>query len=168
MKAAGLLQKSGGDLLSQEISLQVPSAQTGLTSVFGMGTGVTLSLSPPKTHRVTPAEIGCIRNLNLSIANTSRKIQALGRLVPVSSNPHGPYTSGLSTWSSGHGPYQVNPVGDLILRRASHLDAFSAYPFRRWQTSHALGRTTGTLELRPTRSSRTRVSFSQISCDYGG
>jgi hypothetical protein len=28
-------------------------------------------------------------------------------------------------------PYQVDPVGDLILRRASHLDAFSAYPFRR-------------------------------------
>ena len=30
-----------------------------------------------------------------------------------------------------HGPYQVNPVGDLILERASHLDAFSAYLFRR-------------------------------------
>ena len=26
--------------------------------------------------------------------------------------------------------YLVNPVGDLILRRASHLDAFSAYPNR--------------------------------------
>ena len=28
------------------------------------------------------------------------------------------------------GPYQVNPVGDLILKRASRLDAFSGYPFR--------------------------------------
>ena len=37
-----------------------------------------------------------------------------------------------------HGPYQVNPVGDLILERASHLDAFSAYPFRRSLTSRAL------------------------------
>ena len=27
-------------------------------------------------------------------------------------------------------PYLVNPVGDLILGRASHLDAFSAYPYR--------------------------------------
>ena len=29
-----------------------------------------------------------------------------------------------------HGPYLVDPVGNLILERASHLDAFSAYPFR--------------------------------------
>ena len=36
--------KSGGVLLSQGESTQVPSAQTGLTSVFGKGTGVTLSL----------------------------------------------------------------------------------------------------------------------------
>src|SRR6267378_5576046 len=64
-----------------------------------------------------------------------------------------------------HGPYQVNPVGDLILERASHLDAFSAYPFRRSLTSRALGRTTGTRELRPSRSSRTRDSLPQIS--YG-
>src|SRR5450631_1416749 len=33
------------------------------------------------------------------------------------------------------GPYPVNPVGDLILRQASRLDAFSAYPFRRSPTS---------------------------------
>jgi len=41
--------KSGGVLLSQGISPQVPSALTGLTSVFGMGTGVTLSPWPPET-----------------------------------------------------------------------------------------------------------------------
>jgi hypothetical protein len=28
------------------------------------------------------------------------------------------------------GSYPVNPVGDLILGWASHLDAFSAYPIR--------------------------------------
>ena len=39
-----LSEKSGGDLLSQGVYPQVPLAQTGLTSVFGMGTGVTLSL----------------------------------------------------------------------------------------------------------------------------
>ncbi len=44
-----LRSKSGGVLLSQGISPQVPSALTGLTSVFGMGTGVTLSLWPPKS-----------------------------------------------------------------------------------------------------------------------
>jgi hypothetical protein len=41
-------KKSGGVLLSQGQSSQVPSALRGLTSVFGMGTGVTLSLWPPK------------------------------------------------------------------------------------------------------------------------
>ena len=35
---------SGDDLLSQGVSPQVPSARAGLTSVFGMGTGVTLPL----------------------------------------------------------------------------------------------------------------------------
>ena len=42
-------KKSGGVLLSQAVSRQVPSAQKGLTSVFGMGTGVTPSLKPPKS-----------------------------------------------------------------------------------------------------------------------
>ena len=67
-----------------------------------------------------------------------------------------------------HRPYLVNPVRNLILKRASHLDAFSAYPFRRSLTSHALGRTTGTRELRPSRSSRTRDSFSQVPSGYRG
>jgi hypothetical protein len=42
---------SGDDLLSQGASPQVPSALAGLTSVFGMGTGVTLPLWPPETFR---------------------------------------------------------------------------------------------------------------------
>ena len=66
------------------------------------------------------------------------------------------------------GPYPVNPVGDLISKCVSRLDAFSAYRFRRSQTSHAPGGTTGTRELRPSRSSRTRDSSPQISYAYGG
>ena len=34
-------KKSGNDLLSHAVSRGVPSALEGLTSVFGMGTGVT-------------------------------------------------------------------------------------------------------------------------------
>ncbi len=60
------------------------------------------------------------------------------------------------------------PVGDLILGWASHLDAFSAYPIRTWLPGGALGRTTGTLAVRPTRSSRTKVSSPQISCAHSG
>jgi hypothetical protein len=37
----------GGDLLSQGVAPQVPSALAGLTSVFGMGTGCSPPLSPP-------------------------------------------------------------------------------------------------------------------------
>src|SRR3954452_2852411 len=40
---------SGGDLLSQGESPQVPSALAGLTAVFGMGTGVTPPPWPPET-----------------------------------------------------------------------------------------------------------------------
>ncbi len=39
--------KTGGDLLSQAVSHQVPSALRGLTSLFGMGRGVSPSLLPP-------------------------------------------------------------------------------------------------------------------------
>ena len=54
-------------------------------------------------------------------------------------------------------------MGDLFLRQASRLDAFSGYPFRTWLPSAAPGGTTGTLVVRPSRSSRTRDRPSQIS-----
>ena len=38
---------SGGVLLSHNLSVAVPSALKGLTSGFGMGPGVSLSLWPP-------------------------------------------------------------------------------------------------------------------------
>lgn len=56
--------------------------------------------------------------------------QVLGLLVPVSFTHFWASTSGLSTQSSSWGPYHVNRVGDLILKQASRLDAFSGYPFR--------------------------------------
>ena len=48
---AALQRKTGGDLLSQALSGQVPSALRGLTALFGMGRGVSLSLLPPKSAR---------------------------------------------------------------------------------------------------------------------
>ena len=65
-------------------------------------------------------------------------------------------------------PYPVHPVGDLILGGASRLDAFSAYPCRTWLLGDALGRTTHTPAVRPSRSSRTEDSFPQISCAHHG
>src|SRR5258706_2343469 len=43
----GIRAKSGGDLLSQGVYPQVPSARAGLTAVFGMGTGVSPPPWPP-------------------------------------------------------------------------------------------------------------------------
>ena len=58
-------------------------------------------------------------------------------------------------------------AGNLISGPASRLDAFSAYPFQTWLPSYAPGGTTGTPEVCPSRSSRTRDSFLQVSyaCD---
>jgi hypothetical protein len=45
---SGLFQFNAGDyLISHTLSRAVPSAQRGLTSVFGMGTGVTLAVCSP-------------------------------------------------------------------------------------------------------------------------
>ncbi len=41
------IEQAGGDVLSHAVSHAVPSALRGLTSVFGMGTGVALALWPP-------------------------------------------------------------------------------------------------------------------------
>ncbi len=61
-----------------------------------------------------------------------------------------------------HGPQR-----DLVLRLVSRLDAFSGYPFRTWPPSHATGVTTGSPEVRPSRSSRTRDRSSQVSYTHG-
>ena len=58
-------------------------------------------------------------------------------------------------------PYQKE--GNLILKLASHLDAFSVYPIQTQLPSCATGVTTGTPEVCPSRSSRTKDSTPQIS-----
>ena len=85
-----------------------------------------------------------------------------GHLVLVCSTHCCASTSSLSTlWSS-----RVLR-GELVLRGASHLDAFSGYPFRPWLPGNAAGATTGTPEGRPPRSSRTKGSSSQLSYAHG-
>ena len=58
--------------------------------------------------------------------------------------------------------------GYLILRGASRLDAFSVYPFPTWLPGRELGGSTGTPEVSPSRSSRTKDSSSQISYAHAG
>ena len=86
-----------------------------------------------------------------------------GRLVLVSYTHYCASTSSLSTrWSSWALLYPFG-LGDLILRSASRLYAFSGYHNRTSLPSRAFGKTTGTQEVRPSRSSRTKDRPSQIS-----
>ena len=59
-------------------------------------------------------------------------------------------------------------MGYLILRGASRLDAFSVYPCQTQLLGHAVDTTTDTPEVRPSRSSRTKDSSSQISYARAG
>ena len=56
--------------------------------------------------------------------------KSLDVLVPVSSTPLNAYTSGLSIRSSSGHLTSISGIRYLILKSASHLDAFSGYPFR--------------------------------------
>ena len=59
-------------------------------------------------------------------------------------------------------------MGNLILWSASRLDAFSVYQIRTWLLSYAVGTTTDAPVVRPSRSSRTKDSSTQISCAHDG
>src|SRR5690606_16058513 len=71
-------------------------------------------------------------------------------------------------WWSARALERPCGLGDLIWGGASCLDAFSAYPVRTWLPGGATGVTTGSPEVRPPRSSRTRGGFPQISCARDG
>ena len=59
-------------------------------------------------------------------------------------------------------------MGNLILWSASRLDAFSVYQIRTWLLCYAFGKTTDAPVVRPSRSSRTKDSSTQISCAHDG
>jgi hypothetical protein len=57
MLSRAFLINPGDFLLSHAVTRAVPSAPTGLTSVFGMGTGVTLSTKSPENLSKTKMKI---------------------------------------------------------------------------------------------------------------
>ena len=162
----------------------VPSALEGLTSVFGMGTGDPLRYRHPKTLRSYPQNCTVRRLQGAQPPKTpgaSRCCAAAPLYTPTcfaKSSPRPISTGLLHDLRRFHsrpiylvifqGPYSLHGMGDLIFGSASHLDAFSAYPFRPWLPSGAPGGTTGTPAGRPPRSSRTRGRSRQISCACDG
>src|SRR2546423_4586336 len=121
----------GGDLLSQALAGQVPSALRGLTALFGMGRGVSPSLWPPKACETGWRPPG-LQN------RTADRVERGYRKYP--SSPRSISTGSLSTLLCLHdrpinlvvfqGSYSLKGMGELISRWASRLDAFSGYPIQ--------------------------------------
>ena len=153
-----------------------------LTAVFGMGTGVSSRVSSPE-RRLAPEGAGMsIRRrweLRLSVSPGSGRSWRVH--PPLALAERGISAAKRSAVSTGQlsallrvHARPIDPVisrepaprraGGLISRRASRLDAFSVYPGRTWLPSGAASATTGTPEVRPSQSSRTRERPAQASC----
>ena len=142
----------GDDLFSRKAALSVSSALESLTSVFGMGTGMASPLESPGSHASGRVGSGCAR---VRGPGGRRKRSSISwwvvkdRITIPATDPWSVAEevkpSTVSTAQLHPSPdfhmrpikqvvylrsYPVNPVGNLISRRASHLDAFSAYPCR--------------------------------------
>src|SRR2546422_6200745 len=79
----------GGFLLSHAVARAVPSAPRGLTSVFGMGTGVTLSTQPPENW--FRSQISNLRSeimkRTFSVAETRRSACEVNRTAEPTQSP---------------------------------------------------------------------------------
>ncbi len=143
----------GNVLLSQGPAAQVPSALEDFTSVFGMVTGVSPPLSSPDPRSLKTEKPPQLEKASTDSYPSASRLAALPRRTDPPRLLQG-----------------VLPpcgVGNLILRRASRLDAFSASPSPTWLPSGAPGGTTGTPAVGPSRSSRTKDSPSQVSSARG-
>ena len=129
---------SGGVLLSHTLACAVPSALGGLTSGFGMGPGVSLSLWPPVQVRDTNL-IVLLCGVCFGIPHSGRGTRVFVRSVCCVASPRPISIGQLHALLCFHvrpidpvvcrGPYHLVGVGVLILKRASRLDAFSGYHF---------------------------------------
>ena len=142
-----------------------------LTTLFGMGRGVTPATKTPefkkfklkrsayeRSYKFIDAESMCIQK---RIGKSHELLVLLDSHITV-------FISVAYQPSHLLGILVPEGTGNLILGRVSHLDAFSAYRCRTWLPSNAVGTTTGTPEVSPLRSSRTRSSSSQIPYAHSG
>jgi hypothetical protein len=98
-------KKPGNDLLSHSAARAVPSARAGLTSVFGMGTGVSPPLWSPgflfvRHHCGTAPLRGRSLSKQRFFVLINFMVKPHGLLVLVSSIHHWTYTPSLSNRSS--------------------------------------------------------------------
>jgi hypothetical protein len=89
--------KSGIDLLSHTVTHIVPSAQRGLTTLFGMGRGVTPAIKTPEVNNCNREESRSARDRNLGISSKPsegfmKEQQALHNLLHRLNKPsEGPF-----------------------------------------------------------------------------
>ena len=148
----GNAKNPGDDLFSRKAALSVSSALESLTSVFGMGTGMASPLESPgfvasgrgrqrlRTGHADPAGAGRDLRSRVSCQERSLILSPDPWSVAEEVKPSTISTAQLHPSPDFHmrpikqvvylRSYPVKPVGNLISRRASHLDAFSAYPCR--------------------------------------
>ena len=127
------LYNPGGVLLSRGVAPEVPSALEDFTTLFGMGRGVSPPLWPPERSRRHSG-------LQTSRAGGRRGPESYIAARVIKSSPRPISTGLLNMLPCLHilpinqvvylGPYPLEVVGHLILRRASRLDAFSGYLFQ--------------------------------------
>ena len=122
----------------------VSSALEGLTSVFGMGTGMAPPPWPPAVIVHVPCGGGRIRPARGCIPDTGGAgrrpawgaggmAKPHGLLVPLGCARRRACTCGLSTrWCAGGLQGGPCPLGIPVSGRASRLDAFSGYHSRTW------------------------------------
>jgi hypothetical protein len=144
----------GDDLFSRKAALSVSSALESLTSVFGMGTGMASPLESPGFVASGRVGSGALRTQRCGPGGRRKRSSISGGVVKdrITIPATDPWSvaeevkpSTISTAQLHPSPdfhmrpikqvvylrsYPVKPVGNLISRRASHLDAFSAYPCR--------------------------------------
>ena len=99
---------------------------------------------------------------NTAVFTINFMVKPNEQLVTVSSACYHTYTSVLSNRLSSCALVTFR-LGDLILGKVSRLYAFSVYPNRTSLPSYATGVTTGSQEVRSSRSSRTKDKPPQIS-----
>ena len=150
----------------------LPSAMEPLTSVFGMGTGMTTPLWPPakiaasrKLKRLTTHLRGAGNALEVKFLKKQAKPHAI--LVPIGSTDRSACTLGLSrSWSTTW--LQSIAAGKTCLGGGLALRCFQRLSVPNVATRPAAGATAGTPLVRDSRSSRTRESSPRFSCAHRG
>ena len=154
-----VFKKPGSDLLSHALRRSTIGAEDFYFRVRnGIGYGIFAI-----TTRLFKYQISLLNHhREKKTYYCTRYFKPIELLVPVSYTYYYASTSGLSTWQSS-----TTLKGYLVLRQVSRLDAFSGYPFHTQLPCDATGVTTGTPEVCPSRSSRTKDRSSQVSYTHG-